>query len=154
MQDLNEVWESLRAEGMTVNVFCDLLMLKMWNDDFKKERQEIRMDFLVRGICEREVDGLLEDPGLYNKIYLRPVIRWESIMKAAEEGEGKIIEFIPLLKQIITVKFPVHNRTNQLEEWGQIPRKTLVNALNYLDHYSCAENHLAVEKFINEHWPA
>ncbi|WP_433749078.1 hypothetical protein [Falsibacillus pallidus] len=154
MQDLHELWKRLHDEGLTVKVFCELLMLKLWDEDFRTERQEIRMDFLVRGICEREVDGLLEDPGLYRKTYLPPACRWESIKKAMEEeGDQLIFEFIPLMNQIIIDRFPAQIRTEGSEELGGIPRRTLVDALEQLDHYSLTEKN-QMKKFIKDHWPA
>jgi hypothetical protein len=44
-----------------------LILLKEMNDLADNERLELRTDFLVRGICETEVDGLLEDETLYSR---------------------------------------------------------------------------------------
>ncbi|WP_062108506.1 hypothetical protein [Bacillus niameyensis] len=59
-----------------------LHQLKARYDLFEAERAEIRMDFLIRGICDKEVDGLLEDPGLYSENWLPPHLRWPSLKQS------------------------------------------------------------------------
>ena len=56
-----------------------LLILKVLNDVFQDERDELRTDFLLQGICEREVEALLDEPGLYQSIYLPLNLRWMHV---------------------------------------------------------------------------
>ncbi|MEK3888485.1 hypothetical protein [Bacillus sp. FSL K6-3431] len=53
-----------------------LLSLKERNDLFFRELEDLKMDFLLRGICEKEVDGLLEDPLLLPSTWLPEHLRW------------------------------------------------------------------------------
>ncbi len=57
----------------------DMISLKLISDQFEKERIEIRNDFLVRGICEKEVDGLIEDPSYYKSKYVPKNARWNYL---------------------------------------------------------------------------
>ncbi|WP_051317019.1 hypothetical protein [Ectobacillus panaciterrae] len=47
--------------------------------EFERERALLRMDYLVRGICEREVDGLLDDPSLYKCGYIPKEFRFSFL---------------------------------------------------------------------------
>lgn len=68
-----------------------LLLLKQKNDVFEKERSEIRADFLLRGICANEVDGLLEDPGLYST-WVPEHLRWDAVRSTYSRGIIESIE--------------------------------------------------------------
>ncbi|CAM4164680.1 hypothetical protein [Lederbergia lenta] len=57
-----------------------LLVLKEKSDLFYEEHENVKMDFLMRGICVNEVDGLLEDPSLFPSTWLPRHLRWESIL--------------------------------------------------------------------------
>ena len=59
-----------------------LISLKEMNDLADNERLELRTDFLVRGICEAEVDGLLEDETLYSRTRFPEHLRWDCIRVA------------------------------------------------------------------------
>lgn len=67
-----------------------LRTLKERDQQFHQERQEIRADFLVRGICEKEVDGLLEDPALFPETWLPLQLRWNAISAA----DGSLSELL------------------------------------------------------------
>ncbi|MBS4206773.1 hypothetical protein [Bacillus sp. FJAT-50079] len=72
-------------------VFDFLRLWKERNERFIQEQAEIRIDFLVRGICEKEVDGLLEDALLYPNSWLPSHLRWESLCQADEERLGELV---------------------------------------------------------------
>ncbi|MBW8350306.1 hypothetical protein K0H71_12740 [Bacillus sp. IITD106] len=59
-----------------------LSILKKRDEWFHRERDELRTDFLLRGICETEVDGLLDDPSLFPTSWLPETLRWESLSEA------------------------------------------------------------------------
>lgn len=63
------------------NLECiqDVLVLKILNDIFENERQDIRQDFLLRGICSSEVDNLIDDPAYYQFIYIPNLVRWQQL---------------------------------------------------------------------------
>lgn len=83
-------WKMLLQEKEAPLSF-NLLLLKKMNERFEEERKAIRIDFLVRGICEKEVDGLLEDQGLYKTIYISPNLRWERLLGADENEVRRIL---------------------------------------------------------------
>ncbi|MBS4195822.1 hypothetical protein [Lederbergia citri] len=59
-----------------------LSTLKKRDELFHQERDELRNDFLLRGICETEVDGLLDDPSLFPTSWLPETLRWKSLSEA------------------------------------------------------------------------
>nr|WP_283249434.1 type I restriction-modification system subunit M N-terminal domain-containing protein [Bacillus sp. FJAT-49736] len=63
----------------------ELLTLKLLSDQFEKERVEIRNDFLVRGICVKEVDELIEEPSYYKMAYIPNTARWNTLIM--EKGQ-------------------------------------------------------------------
>lgn len=83
-------------EGKNLSIILDLFLLKLLNDQFETERLEIRQDFLLQGICSREVDGLIDEPNYYKSYYIPKMLRWNyvkkqvtSIYEALEEIVGK-----------------------------------------------------------------
>lgn len=85
-----ENWKMLLQEE-AAPLLVNLLLLKKMNELFEEERKTIRIDFLVRGICEKEVDGLLEDEGLYKMVYISPNLRWERLLGAPENEVRSIL---------------------------------------------------------------
>lgn len=59
-----------------------LLLLKEKNESFYEELNNVKMDYLMRGICAKEVDGLLEEPSLFPSTWIPRHLRWESILHA------------------------------------------------------------------------
>ncbi|HWO97100.1 MAG TPA: hypothetical protein VNM45_12300 [Bacillus sp. (in: firmicutes)] len=85
-----EEWKVL-LQGKDSPLLYNLLLLKKMNEQFEEERKAIRLDFLVRGICEKEVDGLLEDRGLYGEAYISPHLRWERLLAADKSDLRRIL---------------------------------------------------------------
>ena len=75
-KSLDAIMEKALGEGMNPEGFCMLLIHKVLNDVFQDERDDLRTDFLLQGICEREVEALLDEPGHYQSIYLPLNLRW------------------------------------------------------------------------------
>ncbi|MGV3464550.1 MAG: hypothetical protein ACO1OT_04575 [Heyndrickxia sp.] len=100
----------------------DMLSLKLLSDQFENERIEIRNDFLVRGICEKEVDGLIEEPSYY-KIKFVPInARWNHL----KEKKTQLAQSFPLaLKELV----PSYNETWDISDY------TIANIINILDMY-------------------
>ncbi|MCR2821397.1 hypothetical protein [Lederbergia panacisoli] len=61
-----------------------LSTLKKRDELFQQERDELRTDFLLRGICEAEVDGLLDDPSLFPSLWLPETLRWETLRESGD----------------------------------------------------------------------
>ncbi|MFX3625355.1 MAG: hypothetical protein ACE3JP_15330 [Ectobacillus sp.] len=70
-----------RSDELFLQCVLGLWSLKQKSVCFERERQVLRTDYLLRGICEKEVDGLLEEPALYSIQYIPKEERWESIMR-------------------------------------------------------------------------
>ncbi|MED1619969.1 hypothetical protein [Bacillus pseudomycoides] len=56
-----------------------LLQLKHHSEMFQKVYQELRVDYLVRGICEREVDGVINESKEYKMYDLPKALRWDLL---------------------------------------------------------------------------
>ncbi|KFN04027.1 group-specific protein [Bacillus clarus] len=58
-----------------------LLQLKQCSEKFKKVRQELRTDYLIKGICEREIDGIIKGSKGYEKYYVPKVLQWDFLRR-------------------------------------------------------------------------
>ncbi|MEY8350991.1 group-specific protein [Bacillus cereus] len=88
-----------------------LLQLKQYNEVFKKVYQELRADYLVRGICEREVDGIIKESKEYKLYDLPKVLKWDFI-----RNNPKRIE------EVCTMVFTFRRLNLPYEEWGDVIR--------------------------------
>lgn len=59
-----------------------LVLLKERNDVFHHTYDELRSDFLMRGICAKEVDGLLADHLQFPDTWLPAHLRWHALLHA------------------------------------------------------------------------
>ncbi|MBS4218934.1 hypothetical protein KHA96_11470 [Bacillus sp. FJAT-49711] len=75
-----------------------LSTLKKRDEMFQQERDEMRTDFLLRGICEAEVDGLLDDPSLFPTLWLPETLRWEAFIEAGDLLPSLLKEAIAFLE--------------------------------------------------------
>lgn len=80
---MSEVENIMRCCNRNDDVFrtyivC-LLQLKHYNEEFNKVYQELRADYLVSGICEQEVDGIIKESKEYEIYYLPKVLRWDFL---------------------------------------------------------------------------
>ncbi|RLQ97137.1 hypothetical protein [Falsibacillus albus] len=81
-------------------LFFQILFLKWANDQFFLDRNEMKKDFLIRGICEREVEFLLEEPGLYKSFFLPMHTRWSALMKWMTQASDSELQLFPVCKEI------------------------------------------------------
>ncbi|MCJ7840601.1 hypothetical protein MUB24_06695 [Lederbergia sp. NSJ-179] len=97
-------------------ILAFLNKLKEKDAQFQKERAELRADFLIRGICEKEVDGLLEDPSLFPKTWLPLHLRWDSLREAGDHLPALLTEAKELLceENSSHIDFSKANLTNIL----------------------------------------
>ncbi|AEV67201.1 type I restriction-modification system subunit M [Acetivibrio clariflavus] len=56
-----------------------LLFLKRMNDQFESESQLKRNEFLTQGMDEKEVEGLLIEPTLYENFFVPDSARWDKL---------------------------------------------------------------------------
>ncbi|PFD34301.1 group-specific protein [Bacillus cereus] len=56
-----------------------LLQLKQCSETFQKVQHELRNDYLIRGICEREVDEVIRGSKEYEKYFLPKVLQWNFL---------------------------------------------------------------------------
>ncbi|KEK23261.1 hypothetical protein [Bacillus gaemokensis] len=86
-----------------------LLQLKHHNKLFRKMYQELRADFLVRGICEREVDWIIKESKDYKSYYLPKALRWDFLRKN------------PSIIESVCTKLFAYERLNlTIREWRNV----------------------------------
>ncbi|MFJ8412203.1 group-specific protein [Bacillus paramycoides] len=56
-----------------------LVQLKKCSETFKQIQLQLRNDYLIRGICEREVDEVIRGSKEYEKYFLPKVLRWNFL---------------------------------------------------------------------------
>ncbi|PGT57609.1 group-specific protein [Bacillus thuringiensis] len=56
-----------------------LLQLKKCSDTFQQIKIELRNDYLIRGICEREVDEVVRGSKEYEMHFLPKVLQWNFL---------------------------------------------------------------------------
>ncbi|SDY96164.1 HsdM N-terminal domain-containing protein [Bacillus sp. 166amftsu] len=88
-----------------------LLQLKHHNENFKKVCQELRADYLVRGICEREVDGIIKESKEYKMYELPKVLRWDFLRKNPS-----------MIESVCTTLFTYRRLNLSCEEWINVIR--------------------------------
>ncbi|MFH7832884.1 group-specific protein [Bacillus luti] len=68
-----------------------LLQLKKCSEIFQQIQIELRNDYLIRGICEREVDEVVRGSKEYERYFLPKVLRW-NFLREHPHLIGKICE--------------------------------------------------------------
>ncbi|HDX9578379.1 TPA: group-specific protein [Bacillus pseudomycoides] len=65
------------------DLFCSYLVclsdIKEKSKQFSKVKQEVRNEYLIRGICEREVDILVEQSEQVADLYVPKLLQWEFL---------------------------------------------------------------------------
>lgn len=102
-------------------IVVELITLKLMSDQFEKERIEIRNDFLVRGICAKEVDGLIEEPSYY-KMFIPKHARWNHLKYEKEQ-------LVHCIQKALT------DLTPSIDHKWDIDHYTIANLINVLDLY-------------------
>ncbi|PEE44590.1 group-specific protein [Bacillus pseudomycoides] len=88
-----------------------LLQLKHHNEVFQKVQQQLRVDYLVRGICEREVDGIIRESKEYKMYDLPKVLRWDFLRENPS-----------MIESVCTKLFGYERLNLSYEEWGNVIR--------------------------------
>ncbi|MFD0770155.1 group-specific protein [Bacillus sp. CGMCC 1.60114] len=68
-----------REDDLFYSYLSCLFRLKEYSQQFSKVKQEVRVDYLIRGICEREVDILVEQNKQVADLYIPKMLRWEFL---------------------------------------------------------------------------
>ncbi|RWS45186.1 group-specific protein [Bacillus mycoides] len=56
-----------------------LVQLKKYSETFQQIQMQLRNDYLIRGICEREVDEVVRGSKEYEIHFLPKVLRWNFL---------------------------------------------------------------------------
>lgn len=64
-----------------------LVQLKKYSETFQQIQMQLRNDYLIRGICEREVDEVVRGSKEYEIHFLPKVLRWNFL-----KGNPHLIE--------------------------------------------------------------
>lgn len=112
---MNEVERIMRCCNREDELFrtymvC-LLQLKHYRKVFQKVYQELRADYLVRGICEREVDGIIKESKKYKMYDLPKVLRWDFL-----RDNPSVIE------NVCMTLFAYRRLNLSCEEWSNVIR--------------------------------
>ncbi|EMY4795948.1 MULTISPECIES: group-specific protein [Bacillus cereus group] len=68
-----------------------LLQLKKCSETFEQIQKQLRNDYLIRGICEREVDEVIMGSKEYETYFLPKVLQW-NFLREHPHLIGKICE--------------------------------------------------------------
>lgn len=69
-------------ELLRTYVTC-LLQLKECSETFQQIQMQLRNDYLIRGICEREVDEVVRGSKEYEMHFLPKALQWDFLRKSA-----------------------------------------------------------------------
>ncbi|ENQ3106190.1 hypothetical protein SAMN04488168_109112 [Bacillus sp. 491mf] len=65
------------------DLFCSyldcLFCIREKSKQYSKVKQEVREGYLIRGVCQREVDILVEQSEQVADLYIPKVLRWEFL---------------------------------------------------------------------------
>ncbi|HDR7795121.1 TPA: group-specific protein [Bacillus luti] len=70
-----------------------LLQLKKCSETFGQIQIQLRNDYLVRGICEREVDGVVRGSKEYETYFLPKVLQWDFLKNNPHLIEKVCVDF-------------------------------------------------------------
>ena len=97
-------------------LFCSylncLFCIRENSKKYSKVKQEVREEYLIRGICEREVDILVEQSEQVADLYIPKLLRWEFLQENVhyiEEICSMVFQLKPLCfseeqwKYVITI---------------------------------------------------
>ncbi|CAG9614349.1 hypothetical protein BACCIP111899_03576 [Bacillus rhizoplanae] len=68
-----------REDDLFYSYLSCLSRIKENSKQFSKVKQEVREEYLIRGICEREVDILVEQNKQVADLYIPKLLRWEFL---------------------------------------------------------------------------
>ncbi|MBL5767661.1 type I restriction-modification system subunit M N-terminal domain-containing protein [Heyndrickxia sporothermodurans] len=133
--------------GKHLFIVQDLLVLKIINDLFEKERREIRKDFLVRGICSKEVDGLIEEPEYFKGFYIPQSARWHNLTRLQKEASLDIYHALNDIVEKNDIDIPLFN-TKRLS----IPSGQSLRLVKLIDFYNFSPENIKEMYRIIHNW--
>lgn len=133
--------------GKHLFIVQDLLVLKIINDLFEKERREIREDFLVRGICSKEVDGLIEEPEYFKGFYIPKSARWHNLIRLQQEASLDIYHALNDIVEKNDIDIPLFN-TKRLS----IPSGQSLRLVKLIDFYNFSPENIKEMYRIIHNW--
>lgn len=125
----------------------DLLVLKIINDLFEKERRAIREDFLVRGICSKEVDGLIEEPAYFNGVYIPKTARWHNLIGLQQVDRFDIYHALNEIIEKNDVDLSLFNAKRVI-----IPTEQLSHLVELVDFYNFSSENIKEIYRIIHNW--
>ncbi|AWC32971.1 group-specific protein [Bacillus cytotoxicus] len=84
-------------------IMC-LLQLKQYREHSQNVYQELRTDYLARGICEQEVDQLIKESETFQAYYLPKVLCWDFLSENPayiESALTNVLKYEPLQLSIV-----------------------------------------------------
>ncbi|PEA52639.1 group-specific protein [Bacillus pseudomycoides] len=95
------------------DLFCSYLKclfeIKEKSEQFSKVKQEVREEYLIKGICEREVDILVEQSEQVADLYVPKLLRW-----------GFLQENVRYIEDICSMVFQLKPLCLSEEQWKYI----------------------------------
>ncbi|WP_459502355.1 group-specific protein [Bacillus sp. C1] len=88
-----------------------LLQLKRHNETFKEVYKELRADYLVRGICEREIDEIIKESKEYNMYDVPKVLRWDFLRNHPS-----------MIEEVCTTVFTYRTLNLSCDAWRNVMR--------------------------------
>ncbi|MDM5155494.1 hypothetical protein QUF88_17315 [Bacillus sp. DX1.1] len=70
-----------RSDDLFQSYISCLLQIKQHSETFQKVQRELKCDYLIRGICEREVEGLIQESEQYEVYYVPKVLHWDFLRR-------------------------------------------------------------------------
>lgn len=124
MVELKHILEKCRLmlEMRQLAFAIEMTTLKLLNDQFEMERMDIRNDFLVRGICMKEVDGLMEEPSYYQMKFIPKHARWNYLKNEKDQ-------LAQCIQKALT------DLTSSYDKKWDLENFTIANIINILDLY-------------------
>ncbi|MGG2014933.1 group-specific protein [Bacillus sp. S10(2024)] len=101
-----------REDDLFFSYLDCLLGIKENSKQFSKVKQEVREEYLIRGICEREVDILVEQSEQVVELYIPKLLQWKFLQENVhyiEEICSMVFQLKPLCfseeqwKYVITI---------------------------------------------------
>ncbi|KHD85115.1 hypothetical protein NG54_11035 [Heyndrickxia ginsengihumi] len=129
----------------------NLLIFKYLNDCFDQERNIIKQDFLIRGICEVEAKQLIEEHAYYNVVFIPVCARWNTLKQASNIHESISTAIEHILESNPNIHLPIkyENGNNDIDDFTTIALMTLIEVLQF-EAIVIQEEWKVIEHWLNE----
>jgi hypothetical protein len=125
ISEITDVIKELKSMYSS-EIAAAFIELKRKNDLFRRVKLEKRNEYLIQGICEREVDKLLEHAEMFGSLYIPVKERWElflSIEENMKERVEMVLKEKSLLLQALSDSDIYHIlwflNSHDLSEWNE-----------------------------------